>query len=61
MVSGEVKWTTIRVSGRTKDALDSVKHPGQSYDGMIQELIKLWQRREELEKRGKAREKPRRR
>jgi len=33
--------TTIAISQRTKDALDSIKHPGQSYDGVIQELLKF--------------------
>ena len=46
MVNYEVKWTTIRVSRQTKDALDSVKHPGQSYDGVIQELVKFRTRRQ---------------
>ena len=37
----KAKWTTISISQPTKDILDSIKHPGQSYDGVIQELIKL--------------------
>ena len=49
----QAKHTTIAVSQRTKDALDSIKHPGQSYDGLIQELVnflkeeggKYWARR----------------
>lgn len=36
------KPTSIAVSTKTKDALNSIKHPGQSYDGLLQELIKLW-------------------
>jgi len=34
--------TTIAISQQTKGALDSIKHPGQSYDGLIQELVKFW-------------------
>jgi len=40
----EKKHITIAVLQQTKDALDSVKHPGQTYDGMIQELIDLWKK-----------------
>lgn len=29
----------INLKARTKDILDSIKAPGQSYDGIIQELI----------------------
>jgi hypothetical protein len=32
----------LRVSEETKHALDSIKHPGQSYDGLIRELFSLW-------------------
>ena len=41
------KRASMNVSQRTKDTLDSIKHPGQSYDGLLQELIKFWK-----EKRG---------
>ena len=34
----------LRVSEETKHALDSIKHPGQSYDGLIQELLALWKK-----------------
>lgn len=51
MVSDETKWTTIRVSQQTKDGLDSVKHPGQSYDGLIQELTNFWKRGHAVEER----------
>lgn len=40
MATGESKRVTIAISQRTKDGLDAVKHPGQTYDGVIQELIK---------------------
>lgn len=33
----------VGILQRTKDALDSIKHPGQTYDGVIQELIGLWE------------------
>lgn len=39
--NNEVKKTSIAVSQKTKDALDLIKHPGQSYDGLIQELVKF--------------------
>ena len=56
MVTDESKRTTIAISERTKDGLDSVKHPGQTYDGVIQELIASWKKVKEqearLEKRG---------
>jgi len=32
----------IAVRQQTKDDLDSIKHPGQSYDGVIQDLIRFW-------------------
>ncbi len=42
MTSDQAKRTTISILCRTKDDLDSMKHPGQSYDGLIQELVKFW-------------------
>ncbi len=39
----------IAVRQQTKNALDSVKHPGQSYDGVIQEVIKFWKKEHGLE------------
>ena len=49
MVTDESKRTTIAISERTKNGSDSVKHPGQTYDGVIQELIDLWKRVKEQE------------
>ena len=49
MVTDESKRTTIAILERTKDDLDSVKHPGQTYDGVIQELIDLWKKVKEKE------------
>jgi hypothetical protein len=34
--------SSLNISRQTKDDLDSIKHSGQSYDGLIQELIKFW-------------------
>lgn len=34
--------SSLSVSRRTKDMLDLIKHEGQSYDGLIQELVKFW-------------------
>jgi hypothetical protein len=36
------KRSSISISQRTKDTLDSIKHAGQSYDGVIQELAGFW-------------------
>ena len=44
LVVSKAKRTTISISQPTKRILDSIKHPGQSYDGLIQELIKLWEK-----------------
>ena len=44
LVVSKAKRTTISISEPTKHILDSIKHPGQSYDGLIQELIKLWEK-----------------
>ncbi len=43
MVTEQIKGrSSISISGRTKNALDSIKRQGQSYDGLIQELIQFW-------------------
>jgi len=44
LVVSKAKRNTISISQPTKQILDSIKHPGQSYDGLIQELIKLWEK-----------------
>jgi hypothetical protein len=36
------KQTTLSISRETKASLDSLKHPGQSYNGLIGELVKFW-------------------
>ena len=43
------KRTSINVSELTKEDLDTIKHPGQSYDGLIRELIRFWKQRKPKE------------
>jgi hypothetical protein len=43
VVTDKAKRASISISLSTKSCLDSVKHPGQSYDGLIQELINVWE------------------
>lgn len=38
------KRTSIAISDQTKRRLDEIKHTGQSYDGLIQELVELWKK-----------------
>lgn len=40
----------INLNSRTKEALDLIRAPGQSYDGIIQQLIKLWDKQNELDR-----------
>lgn len=40
---GKKKRSQLNVRKDTKDALDSIKHPGQCYDGIIRELVRLYQ------------------
>jgi len=42
MNTGETKRPNINISRETKELLDSVKHTGQSYDGLIRELLEFW-------------------
>ena len=44
MAKDKPKRLTVSLSQQTKEELDTIKHTGQSYDGLIQELIKLWRR-----------------
>ena len=48
-VVSESKRTTVMIYRETKAVLDSIRHPGQSYEGVIQELIKLWKKEHEPE------------
>ena len=41
-MNNEATQTTIALNKKTKAALDSIKHPGQTYDGMVQELVRFW-------------------
>ena len=42
MAGKEREHITLAVKRETKEALDSIKHPGQTYDGVVQELVILW-------------------
>lgn len=33
----------IRVSTQTKNRLDKLRHPGQSYEGFLEELLNFWE------------------
>ncbi|MBA7629700.1 hypothetical protein ES703_37204 [subsurface metagenome] len=45
----ESKRMTISMLRSTKHELDAIKHPGQSYEGLLKELIQLWQREHRVE------------
>lgn len=47
-MAGKTKRASLSLSQTTKDALDSLKHAGQSYDGLIQELVRFWKERKEV-------------
>jgi hypothetical protein len=36
------KRVTVSISRETKDFLDSIKHTGQSYEGLIRDLVMCW-------------------
>ncbi len=36
------KRATVNLSQTTKETLDSIKHSGQSYTGVILQLIRFW-------------------
>ena len=40
---------SLNISKQTKDLLSSIKHTGQSYDGLIQDLVKHWKERKRME------------
>ena len=44
------KRVSLSISRETKTMLDSVKHPGQSYNGLLEELVTFWkeQRRRQV-------------
>ena len=43
------KRVTVSISRETKEVLDSIKRPGQSYDGVIRELVNCWKKKQEAE------------
>ena len=38
------KRASVSIARETKEFLDSIKRPGQSYDGVIRELVICWKR-----------------
>ena len=44
-VVSESERTTVMIHRPTKDDLDSIKRPGQSYDGVIQDLLEFWKQK----------------
>ena len=40
---------TMNISWETKELLDLIKHTGQSYDGLIRELVASWEEKKEVE------------
>lgn len=43
------KRVTVSISRETKEFLDSIKHTGQSYEGLIRELVECWRKKQEAE------------
>jgi len=41
------KRVTVSISRETKEVLDSVKHTGQSYEGLIRDLVMCWKKKQE--------------
>jgi hypothetical protein len=46
------KRVSLSISQETKAMLDSVKHTGQSYNGLLQELVNAWEKQRETEAKG---------
>jgi len=46
------KRASVSISRETKGFLDSIKRLGQSYDGVIQELVVNWKRSKRQEEKG---------
>ncbi len=44
------KRVTVSISRETKEFLDSIKHTGQSYDGLIRELALGWKKKMDVAK-----------
>ena len=43
------KRASVSLSRETKEFLDSIKRPGQSYDGVIRELVMYWKKNQVAE------------
>jgi len=43
------KRASVSIARETKEFLDSIKRPGQSYDGVIRELVICWKRNQKVE------------
>jgi hypothetical protein len=43
-ISQDSPHTTIAVQKDTKERLDTIRAPGQCYDGFINELVEYWER-----------------
>ena len=48
MKGKEKKRVSLSVSRETKAMLDSIKHTGQSYNGLLQELVTLRKKQSEV-------------
>jgi len=44
VVNKERNRVSLSISKETKGLLDLIKHTGQSYNGLIQELVELWKK-----------------
>jgi hypothetical protein len=40
------KRVTVSISRETKEFLDSIKHTGQSYEGLIRDLVMCWKKKQ---------------
>ena len=43
------KRASMSIARETKEFLDSIKRPGQSYDGVIRELVICWKENQKVE------------
>ena len=49
MIIKSKKRVTVSISKETKEFLDSIKHTGQSYEGLIRELVVCWRKKQEAD------------
>ncbi|MFH0769002.1 MAG: hypothetical protein V1932_05500 [Chloroflexota bacterium] len=40
---------TLSISREAKVMLDSIKHPGQSYSGLIEEIVSFWKKEKRID------------